>query len=159
MFEDFNIGELPPKEIIRFENAKFCYIFFRRGRLEIIHSLRHRSLCVLNEWMKIYKLLRIRYELATIKWQYLFWANLLKIMILMIKKIWEFGLFTKSTFIVLGKIKAWFFHDVSRGYYWLAGLYSRISILQIFLFIEIFWWLYFPKFNLIYINEGNGRKS
>ena len=33
----FNIGELSPKEIIRFENATFRYIFFRRARLEISH--------------------------------------------------------------------------------------------------------------------------
>ena len=44
------------------------------------------------------------------------------------------------------------------AYYWLAGLYSRLSICQIFLFIETLVSLYFPSFNLIYINEGNGRK-
>ena len=31
----FNIGELSPKEIIRFKNA--TYIFFTKARLEIIH--------------------------------------------------------------------------------------------------------------------------
>ena len=32
--QDFNIGELSPKEIIRFENATFRYIFFRRAQLK-----------------------------------------------------------------------------------------------------------------------------
>ena len=35
--QDFNIGELSPKEIIKFENATFRYIFSRRAQLEIIH--------------------------------------------------------------------------------------------------------------------------
>ena len=35
--QDFNIRELSPKEIIRFENATFRYIFFRRARHEITH--------------------------------------------------------------------------------------------------------------------------
>ena len=35
--QDFNIGELSPKEIIICENATFRYIFFRRARHEIIH--------------------------------------------------------------------------------------------------------------------------
>ena len=36
--QDFNnIGEISPKEMIKFENATFRYIFFRRARLEIIH--------------------------------------------------------------------------------------------------------------------------
>ena len=46
--QDFNIGELSPKEIIRFENATFRYIFFRRDRLEIIH-LDHGGRHEMNE--------------------------------------------------------------------------------------------------------------
>ena len=37
LFFDFNIGEISLKEIIRFENATFRYIFLRSARLEIIH--------------------------------------------------------------------------------------------------------------------------
>ena len=35
--QDFNIGELSPKQIIRFENETFRYIFFKKVQLEIIH--------------------------------------------------------------------------------------------------------------------------
>ena len=36
--QDFNIGELLPKEIIRFENGHFRYIFLGTARLEFIHQ-------------------------------------------------------------------------------------------------------------------------
>ena len=36
--QDLNIGELSQKEKIRFENATFRYIFFKRAQLEIIHQ-------------------------------------------------------------------------------------------------------------------------
>ena len=48
------------------------------------HSSGHGSWHEVNEWMKIYNLLRIRYRLATSKKKHISWANLLKVMILMI---------------------------------------------------------------------------
>ena len=36
MQQDFKIAEQCPKEIIRFENATFVYIFLRIARVEII---------------------------------------------------------------------------------------------------------------------------
>ena len=47
--QGFNIGELSPKEIIRFENATFLYISFRRARLEIIHQGLGAAMKLINE--------------------------------------------------------------------------------------------------------------
>ena len=62
--QDFNIGELSPKEIIKFENATFRYVFFRQ-RSTWNHSLGHGSWHEMNDWMKIFDLLQIKYKLAT----------------------------------------------------------------------------------------------
>ena len=48
--QDFNIGELSPKEIIRFENSTFRYIFFRRARLKSLIRA-YGSWHEINEWM------------------------------------------------------------------------------------------------------------
>ena len=60
------------------------------------HSLGRGSRLEMNEWMKIFNLLWIRYKRTTCKSKDISWTNLLKFMILMIQKIWEFWLFTSK---------------------------------------------------------------